>query len=99
LPNVYVVNKSTHDFTNAKTYGKLIFLSRGKMSRYEPNKMYRQFNHIMINSSPEDYILFSGLSMMNCMAVAAFLLKHKRLNLLLFKDGRYIERNLKFNEE
>lgn len=99
MPNVYVVNKSTHDYTSAKAFGKLVFLSEGKMSRYEPNKMFRQFSHKLKSSSSEDYLLLSGLSMMNLIAGVAFALKHHQLNLLLFKDGRYLERNLKLNGE
>jgi len=96
VQNVYVVNKSNHDFTSAKKFGKLVYLSVGKMSRYEPNKMARQFEDVLKGSSEEDYLLMSGLSMMNSIAVAIFVQKHRRLNLLLFKDGRYLERNLSF---
>ena len=94
MRRVYIVNKSHHDYSSAKQYGQLIYLSEGKMSRYEPNNMMREFKEIMKDSQEEDYVLLSGLSMMNSIACVCFALKHRRLNLLLFKDGRYLERNI-----
>ncbi len=94
MPNVYVVSKSAHDFSGAQKYGKLIFLSEGALNRYHVNNMERQFSSKLENSSPEDFILPCGLSMMNSIACAMFALKHKRLNLLLFRKGKYVERNL-----
>jgi len=99
MPNVYVVSKSSHDFSQAKRYGKLIFLSEGAMNRYHVNNMVRQFNGLLKDSSPEDFILPCGLSVMNSIACAAFVLLHGRLNLLLFKKGVYVERNIIFKEE
>ena len=98
-PTVYVVNKSYHDFSDARRYGPLVYLSEGKMSRYEPNKMAREFSAKLSESTEEDYLLLSGLSMMNLIAGICFVLKHKRLNLLLFKNGRYLQRNLTFNSD
>ena len=93
MPNVYIVNKSFHDFEAAEEYGKIIFLSSGPMNRYSTNNMLREFEEKMKNSSPCDYIVPCSLNVMNSIACALFAFKHGRLNLLLFKDGRYIERN------
>ena len=99
MPNVYVVSNSAHDFTEAKKFGKLIFLSEGAMNRYHCNNQHRQFMEHLKNSEPEDYILLCGLSVMNSIACAAFACKHDRLNLLLFRKGRYVERNIVFNKK
>ena len=97
MPNVYVVSKSSHDFSEAKKFGKLVFLSEGAMNRYHCNNMNRQFMEVLKNSSPEDFILPCGLSVMNSIACATFSVLHERLNLLLFRKGRYVERNIVFN--
>lgn len=95
MRNVYIVNKSFHDFSDAERYGKLVFLSEGKMDRYSVNDIARQFEEKMVDSTPEDYIVPCSLSSMNIVAVWLFGIKHKTLNLLLFKNGKgYIERNL-----
>lgn len=92
-PKVYIVNKSSHDFTAASEYGDVMFLSEGKMNRYDTNDMIRQFSTVMKDSSPDDYIVPCSLNVMNSIACAVFAVKHKKLNLLLFKDRKYIERN------
>jgi hypothetical protein len=94
MPNVYVVNKSSHDFSEAKAFGNLVYLSEGSLNRYATNNMFRQFNKRMKKSKPEDYIIPCSLNVMNVIAAAIFAAKHQRLNLLLFKSGKYIERNL-----
>lgn len=93
MANVYIVNKSAHDFAPAAKYGKVIFLSEGTINRYATNSMIRQFERIMEKSSSQDYIVPCSLNVMNSIACAIFAHKHGRLNLLLFKDGGYIERN------
>jgi hypothetical protein len=93
MKTVYIVNKSAHDFSEADTYGKVIFLSEGVMNRYATNSMVRQFSYLMKASHSDDYIVPCSLNVMNSIACAIFAHKHGKLNLLLFKDGKYIERN------
>ena len=93
MNNVYIINRSSHDFSSAEEYGKLIFLSSGPMNRYGTNNMIREFSAIMKDSSPSDYIVPCSLNVMGAIACAVFAHKHGTLNLLLFKEGRYIERN------
>ena len=96
MPNVYVVNKSAHDFSEAKDYGNVVFLSEGIMNRYSVNNMHRLFTEVMKDSKEEDYIVPCSLQIMNLIAGAVFAVKHKKLNLLLFKEGKYLERNVVF---
>ena len=83
---VYIVNKSSHDFSATEEFGKSIFLSNGPMNRYATNNMIRQFEKVMEDSTSDDYIVPCALSTMNAIACSLFVHKHKRLNLLLFKD-------------
>jgi len=94
MAKVFVVNKSAHDFSPAERYGEIIFLSEGAMNRYATNHMHRKFTEIMKNSNEHDYIVPCSLNVMNSIACAIFARIHGRLNLLLFKEGDYIERNL-----
>ena len=98
MRNVYIVNKSYHDYKEAANYGNLIFLSEGKMSRYELNNMLRCFENELQTSSSEDYIVLCGLSVMNVAACVLFAIRHLKLNLLLFKNGRYVEQNVVFGQ-
>jgi hypothetical protein len=94
MANVYVVNKSSHDFSAAKNFGRIVFLSEGPMNRYAANHMHRVFAKAMEYSRKCDYIVPCSLNVMNSIACAVFAHKHGVLNLLLFKEGDYIERNL-----
>ena len=96
MPKVYIVNKSAHDFSAAENFGEIIFLSEGPMNRYAVNNMVRQFKDIMLNSHEEDYLVPCSLNVMNSIASSILVHKHGRLNLLLFKAGDYIERNIIF---
>ena len=93
MPKVFVVNKSSHDFSNAKEFGELIYMTSGRMNRFATTDMIRIFSEFMKESSKSDYILPCSLNVMNLLAGAVFAAKHKTINLLLFKQGRYIERN------
>lgn len=99
MAKVFIVNKSAHDFSPAKKFGKTIFLSEGPMNRYSTNHMHRLFSSIMEDSEQGDHVVPCSLNVMNSIACALFAVKHQRLNLLLFKDGEYIERNIIFRKE
>ena len=91
---VYIVNKSSHDFSYAEKFGKLIFMSEGRLNRFGTNDMIRKFQDAMRNSNKDDYILPCSLNTANIIAAAVFAIKHNKLNLLLFQPatGEYIER-------
>jgi len=93
MAKVFIVNKSNHDFSAARHYGELMFLSEGPMNRYSTNNMMRVFTEKMKDSDETDYIVPCSLNVMNSIACAIFARKHGKLNLLLFKEGIYIERN------
>ena len=94
MPNVYVVNKCSHDFTRAKEFGKLVYLSEGAMNRYGTNHIHCVMDEVLKDSNPEDYILPCSMNIMNVIACSIFAAKHGRINLLLYKNGKYIERNV-----
>jgi len=97
VPNVYVPNKSIHDFSAAEEFGNLVFLSEGNVKKYATNLIYRQFNKILRKSEPDDYLLVTGLTTLNLVACHILTKLHGRVNLLLFKPGKggkkeYLER-------
>ncbi|MBU2346600.1 MAG: hypothetical protein KJ888_20615 [Gammaproteobacteria bacterium] len=94
MAKVFVVNKSAHNFSAAEKFGEIRYLSEGPMNRYSTNNMHRLFKKELDHSNKEDFIVPCSLNVMNSIACAMFARKHGCLNLLLFKDGEYIERNL-----
>lgn len=93
MKKVFVVNRSSHNFQKAEKFGKLFFMSEGRMNRFSTNDMIRRFKEALNDSSEKDYLLLCSLNVMNAIACAVFAHKHGTLNLLLYKDGKYIERN------
>ena len=91
---VYIVNKGGHDFTDADRFGELDFMSEGLLGKYDIGVLYRKFATLLRNSSENDYLLTTGLPLANCIACAIFARIHGKLNLLLFRDGKYIERTV-----
>jgi hypothetical protein len=93
------VNKGGHDLSAALKYGgPLIFMTDGQQSRFAVASMYRKFAEVLNESEKDDYILLTGLTNMSCIACTVFGYIHGQLNMLLFKDGRYIERKLMLGE-
>lgn len=100
MPKVYIINKALHDFSAAKRYGSLHYLSEKPMDRYATNNIFRKFYRILSKSNEEDYILITSLNTMNIIACVIFALKHKKLNLLIHKpkSNNYIERKLNLED-
>ena len=84
MPHVYITNKSGHDFSPAQKFGDLIYLSEGKINPFSVAKIYRQFADKLKKSAPDDYIMVTGLSLMNGIAFSIMGRKHGRLNILQF---------------
>lgn len=91
---VYITNKSAHDFSKAKRFGQLRYVTKGRIDRYNINDMHRQALDTLKNSAPEDYIVPCSLSTLNTIVCCTFVHLHGRLNLLLFKNNDYLERNI-----
>lgn len=101
MSKVYVINDSGHDYTPARPFGELVVLSEGTIDKFHLTQMLRAFESALPISSPEDYILISGPSIMNCVACAMFAAIHGCLNLLLFRmepggRPRYVARRINF---
>lgn len=102
MRKVFIPNKSIHDFSEAEKYGELVYLSNGNMPRYKTSRIYRLFTDILDTASPDDFVLVSGLTILNIIATLIMQAKFGYVNLLLFKStdngNHYIERTIKIGE-
>ena len=97
---VFIPNKGHHDYTDAKRYGELIFVTKGIQNKFSVANMARCWEDALEYSQPTDYILQTSLSILTSIGVASFAVKHNgRVNLLLWGNGRYIVRTIIFNKE
>lgn len=96
---VFVINKSTHDYSKAEEFGDLVFITENAMNRFSTSKMYRTFKPFIEASQIGDCILVSGLTVMNIVFCIMFARLHGRVNLLIYKPdrrdpGRYVLREI-----
>lgn len=98
MRKIYIVNKSCHDYSAAEHYGEIKYLSTGNLNRFDTVDIYRKFSATLEKSDSLDYLLLSGLAIMNSIACAIFAVHHHRLNLLLWnaKKAEYIEKTIVF---
>ena len=93
MPTVYVVNKSGHDFSSAEKFGDLKYLSVGTINPYQVLKIYRQFAEGLKDSTPDDYLLITGLPIMTAVATAIMSRKHGVVNFLIYHAGTNTYKN------
>lgn len=97
MRRVYIINKSRHDFSAAKEFGKFIFLSNGLIHKYATNRYTERFKDILKDSRADDYLLLTSVSSLNVIAAVIMMSMHGKLNLLLYnpKDNCYVHRVIK----
>lgn len=93
-PTVWVLNQSGHDYSEAEKYGTLRYLTKGKVDAYASNKYYRIYADALQAMKEGDYILLTGLASMNLILGWIIGFKGFSLNILLYKNRKYIVRKL-----
>lgn len=96
MNKVYVPNNSAHDFSQAEKHGELVFITEGRINRFDVNDMYRVVVEELEDSTKNDYIMVTGLTQINGVLMSVFAYKHGRLNLLIYdvKEEDYVIRKL-----
>ncbi len=91
---VYVTNRGGHNYKAAEKYGEIVYITEGTLNRFATSTLYRAFIDGMADSQPGDYILITSMSIVNAIGAAVFARKHGHLNLLLYRSGEYILREI-----
>jgi hypothetical protein len=98
MQTVFVTNKSGHDYTPAEAYGRLVYISEGQLDRFNLNEMYRLAADAVKYATEADYILVTSLSVLNAIVCSVFGRKFGRLNILLYKNRRYVLRTIMLDQ-
>jgi len=96
VTKVFVPNKGAYDYSDAERFGKLIFLTEGTITKYNTNSLHRMFNEGMRGAEEGDYVLISSLPIFNAIVSSILAARFGVVNYLLFRNGVYLERSLKF---
>ena len=99
---IYIVNDAGHDFSNAFDYTDLprlqaqVNLTEGSQDIFDTDRMVYTIKQRLKHSLKEDYILLSGSSVLNAIAVGIQMLRFGEVNLLLYnaKERRYVLRTI-----
>lgn len=96
MPKVYIPNNSGHDFSQAESFGELVFITQGSVDRFKINNMYREVVATLKDSTAHDYVMVTGLTQINVVLTSVFAVKHGRLRLLMYdvKEERYVLREI-----
>lgn len=94
MKKVFIINKGGHDFSAASDFGELIYITEGSIPALQTNNMYRSAAEAMATSQPTDHLLITGPTNMCIIAASVFARMHGKLNLLLYRDGKYVERKI-----
>ena len=95
---VFIANQGAHDYSDALRYGNPIYVTKGTLSKFGVGIMARLWSDALEGSSPDDYIVSSSLTTLCSIGCSIFARKHGCLNLLMFRNGKYISRKLMLDQ-
>ena len=93
---VFISNQSGHDFSQSEKYGKPVYVTKGLINRFSVNYMARSWAASLKDSKPTDYVLVTSLTILTCIGCAIFGHLHGCLNILIYRNSKYISRSICF---
>ena len=95
---VWIVNYAGHDHSTAEEFGKLDFLTRGYVSMGSLDRLFYTVTEAIERTSPEDYLLLSGLIALNALASSIWLQRHGKVKMLLWDQKLSKYRELSYSK-
>lgn len=85
MATVYVVNFSEQDFSPAEKWGNIQYITRGRgLNVFDIEGLLMICKEALLDSTPEDWLIISGPSILNIVVSSIMLTRHNRVNFLLF---------------
>ena len=96
MAKVYVVNNTNHDYSKAKQYGELVYITKGKLPIFKTNTVRAMLEKGLVKFTKDDYLLISGPAIVNIMAATLLFNKFDTVKFLVFdaKQQDYVVRHL-----
>ena len=86
---VFICNKGGYDYGKACSFGDIVYITSGQLNIDDLNSMYRKSKKALKDSSPEDFILITGLSSFTIILSCLFSAKFGKVNWLMQSHGEY----------
>jgi len=99
MRKVFILNDGGHNYSPAKEYGELVFLNIPYEVKWDISRIYATLKDGLRDADEDDLIVISNLTTFCCVATALMVEWYGRVNYLLYKKDKYIERNLVINPE
>jgi len=79
---VFVTNYAGHDYTQAEQFGKIVFVTKGFVSFESLDRLKFMVTESLLDTTPDDYILLSGTTLICSLVVSIWLHMHKVAHIL-----------------
>lgn len=78
----------------------MVYLTQGRVNVFSVQRLSQEFKGKLVNFQCGDYLLLSGNTVLNCLAVAILLAKHEEVTVLIFNalTRQYIPREISRRE-
>lgn len=95
-PTVWIVNKGGHNYGTAEKFGHLVPLTSESVNPFAIDRLLVNIGRRLTVAKEGDYILISGLPLLNALVVCKMLSKFEKVNILQWsvKKGKYVELTL-----
>lgn len=91
-PRVYIPNKGSHDYSKAKQFGDLVFITEGFRDKFALDKFFQRAVKTMHDASPDDYLMITSLNSICCICASILAYRFGALRMLLHRGNRYVEK-------
>lgn len=99
MPKVYVVNKTTHDYSVAGRFGEVVYITEGKVPIFKTDEVVTLVHKALVDFTDKDYILVAGPSILSIIVSTAAFSRCSTVKFLIFdaKIQAYIVRHINKN--
>jgi hypothetical protein len=87
-PVVWVVNNAGHDMSAAERFGRLMPLTTGSVNPFNVDRLMANIAPRLQHAQEEDYVLISGLPLLNAVVLLLWLAKFPHVKLLQYSVKR-----------
>lgn len=96
MAKVYVVNNANHNYSKAKQYGELVYVTKGKLPIFKTSTVRAMLEKGLVKFTKDDYLLISGPAIVSIMAATVLYNKFDTVKFLIFdaKQQDYVVRHL-----
>jgi hypothetical protein len=85
---VFISNMASgHDYSSASKFGAVRPITSGNYPIYKTERLLEEIVTAVLEASPEDYLLFSGSSVVAALCAVVWVLIHQQARILLWDRG------------